>query len=190
MHIELLVAIALVTTANFSLLHGQFNSGWLFLPGQVADGQWWRVVLHPWLHVSWYHLLLDTAAFVLVYHELRHLSTANRISAVFATGVGSLLAAVSFDPNIAVRGLCGLSGIAHGLMAMAAIETMRHRGICFWLGLVSFLLVVGKCAAEAITGTVIFDFLHAGQIGSPVAVSHAGGVLGALVAAAVWRRSQ
>jgi len=74
-------------------------------------------------------------------------------------------------------------------MAIAALETMRAgRGIVFALGATSFLFVVSKCIVEAATGSVVFDFLHAGRIGSPVAVSHAGGVLGALMLWMLWSR--
>jgi len=42
--------------------------------------------------------------------------------------------------------------------------------------------VVGKAAVEALSGHMFFTFLYFGMVGTPVAVSHAGGVLGALLA--------
>jgi len=186
-HLEVCVAVLLLVGANFTLLYGHCNAAFLFLPTQVAQGEWWRLLMHPWVHVSWYHLLLDATAFLILYSELRTLSSVRRIGSVLAAGCGSMVAALCLDPHIAQRGLCGLSGIAHGLMATAALETMRSgRGITFGLGTVSLLFVVAKCVIEAATGTVVFDFLHAGRIGSPVAVSHAGGVLGALTAWMLW----
>jgi len=184
LHMELLVAVLLLVAANFTLLERRCNTALLFLPSMVLDGEWWRILLHPFVHVSWYHLLLDATAFLLLYTELRTLSSLQRIGAVFVAGLGSLLAGLFFDSDIiAQQGLCGLSGIAHGLMAIAALETIRSgRGILFGIGCASLLLVVAKCLTEAITGNVVFDFLHADRIGSPVAVSHAGGVLGALIA--------
>jgi rhomboid family GlyGly-CTERM serine protease len=184
LHVEWLVAVLLLVGANFTLLQGRCNTALLFVPAMVFDGEWWRILFHPFVHVSWYHLVLDATAFLLLYTELRTFSSLQRIGAVFAAGLGSLLAALCFDPQtIAQRGLCGLSAIAHGLMAIAALQTIRSgHGTLSRLGYISLLLVIGKCLAEAITGTVVFDFLHAGRIGSPVAVSHAGGILGALVA--------
>ena len=51
------------------------------------------------------------------------------------------------------------------------------------LGLASLALVVGKSGFEAVTGRIPFAWLHLGWVGFPIAVCHAGGVLGALL---VW----
>ena len=46
----------------------------------------------------------------------------------------------------------------------------------------TFLVVVGKAAFEALTGRMFFAFLSFGMLGDPVAVSHAGGIIGGLTA--------
>lgn len=98
---------------------------------------------------------------------------------VVGASAGSLLLALIMDPSAVVQGLSGLSGIAHGLMAIAALEMLRHRVQRKW-GWISLLTVVGKSAYELWTGQVLFEFIHMGMCGQPMAACHAGGVLGAL----------
>ena len=47
-------------------------------------------------------------------------------------------------------------------------------------GAATFIIVVVKCIIEAATGRIVFESLHFGALGSPVAVCHAGGVLAGL----------
>jgi hypothetical protein len=87
-------------------------------------------------------------------------------------------------PAITTSGLCGLSGIAHGVMAVSAVEMMvnqSHHSTWWRVGAFTFALVVGKAAFEAISGQVLFRFLYFGLMGYPVAVSHAGGIVGGLL---------
>jgi len=65
-------------------------------------------------------------------------------------------------------------------MAVSGLEMMRTKKN-FWLGLLSFVLVVSKSIYEAIAGNVFFSFMHLGLCGTPVAACHAGGVLGGIV---------
>src|SRR5262245_14663245 len=53
------------------VLTGAFPEKLVFLPDSVLSGEWWRLVTHPFVHVSWYHLLLDGTAFLLLYASLR-----------------------------------------------------------------------------------------------------------------------
>jgi rhomboid family GlyGly-CTERM serine protease len=146
-----------------------------FSPSAVADGQWWRVLTHPFVHVSCYHLLLDGTAFLLLYQSLR----GPRLAYVAASATGSLLAALWFWPDIGTTGLCGLSGVAHGLMAVSSLEMIERRERLGWVCLAA---IVAKSAWEAATGTVFFTWLHFGLMGTPVAVCHAGGVVGGVLA--------
>jgi membrane associated rhomboid family serine protease len=152
----------------------------------VRQGEWWRLATHPFAHVTWYHLLLDAAALLLAYAELGSRRGFERLGFVIAAGAGSLLVAWGFSPLVATNGLGGLSGIAHGLTAVVGLEMLckeSDAGLRI-AGLLCFLSVVGKSLIEAVTCEVLFASWHLGSLGTPVAVSHAGGVLGAL--AAVW----
>jgi rhomboid family GlyGly-CTERM serine protease len=146
-----------------------------FSPAAVRAGQWWRIVTHPLVHVSGYHLLLDGAAFLLLYTNLREPNPVRRAALAGASAAGSLAAAWMFSPQIERLGLCGLSGVAHGLMAVTALEMIRDDEKLGWVCLAA---VAGKSIWEATTGHVFFEWLHFGRLGTPIAVSHLGGVVG------------
>jgi rhomboid family GlyGly-CTERM serine protease len=170
----------LLAMVNWPLLHNGPRTDLLFFPQAVTDGQWWRAVTYPLVHLSGYHLLLDGGAFLLLYHSMEEKNPAYRMALIVGAGIGSLALALAFEEAIAYRGLCGLSGIAHGLMAACAlemIENVRHR----FFGLVSLLTVVSKSAWELWTGRAIFAYLHFGDHGVPLVACHAGGVLGAML---------
>ena len=190
---ELLFFVALLVIFNAPILAGSCFHSMVFLPQAVQRGEWWRLLFHPFVHVTWYHLLLDGTAFLALYYSLIEASVVRRSMYVLGGGVGSVLVSWAAAPAISSGGLCGLSGIAHGLMAVSALELVAvnapgspERRI----GQVGFFLVVGKAALEALSGRMFFTFLHFGLMGALVAVSHAGGIIGSLLAMLVlkpWR---
>jgi rhomboid family GlyGly-CTERM serine protease len=189
---ELTALAAWLVLANLPLLFGGMADGLAFHPQAVGAGEWWRVLTHPFAHVSWYHLLLDAAAFFLAYSELRERRFVERAALVTAAGAGSLLAAVLASPAVAIHGLCGLSGLAHGLSAVVGVELfLRSREQLLRAGgLACLVIVVGKSVIEAATGNVLFADWHFGWLGTPIAVCHGGGVLGALVTWLILQSSQ
>ncbi len=188
MRLELFLFAGVLGWLNAPLFIGSWPQHLVFFPDLVAAGEWWRVVTHPFVHVSWYHLLLDGGAFFLLYPELHDWSRARRLAAVGVCALGSLLAAM-LSPAVASIGFCGLSGVAHGLMVLASVEMIRHtekpERLAGWCALA---LVVGKAALEAATGQVAFSFLHFGLMGVPIAVCHAGGVIAGLMFVLTQRR--
>lgn len=182
--IELVAIAAIIALLNLPLLAGKFSTEFIFHPGAVEAGEWWRVFTHPFVHVSWYHLALDVAAFFLAYVELRQRPFRRRLLLVLAAGGGSLLAALLFSPTVQTLGLCGLSGIAHGLTAVVSLDILRRETdrLVRSGAIACFIIVVAKCILEAITGHVVFEAWHLGSLGTPIAVCHGGGVLGALAA--------
>jgi rhomboid family GlyGly-CTERM serine protease len=173
--------LALVVGFNLHLA-GIGTAGWkIFLPSAFADGQWWRLMTYPFVHVSWYHLLLDAGAFFLLYAEMNDMKISHKWFCLMSCTFSSLAAALVAAPQVESIGLGGLSGTAHGLMAFSGLEMMckasgRRTG---WL---VFLLVSVKSVWEAFTGEVIFGFMHMGACGTPQAVCHLGGVIGGTVA--------
>jgi len=182
---ELWFFAGLILLLNLPLLNGTWASDFAFHPGLVGQGEWWRVLTFPFVHVSIYHLLLDAAAFFLLYSGLREPKRSNRLAFVFASALGSLAVSLFAAPQIYSVGLCGLSGVAHGLMAISALEMMQSQTNkkILWAGAISFLFVITKAAWEAATGAVVFSAFHFGNLGTPIAVCHAGGILGVLF---VW----
>lgn len=190
---ELVVFAALLAIFNAPLLGGSFWDSMIFRPQAVSEGEWWRLLAHPFVHATWYHLLLDGAAFFLLYLSLAERRFAGRLACVVAGGFGSLMCSWWVASAVSSGGLCGLSGIAHGLMAVSAIEMISladSESAERRLGWVSFFLVVSKAALEAVSGRMFFTFLHFGLMGEPVAVSHAGGVVGGLSMLLLLRRAR
>jgi rhomboid family GlyGly-CTERM serine protease len=187
---EVLFWALLLLTANLPLLNGAVAGPLVFFPEAVADGQWWRMLTFPFVHLSGYHLLLDAAAFLMLYSGLEEEKRCRRILYVILPGAFSLLISLS-SPVVHTSGLCGLSGIAHGLMAITALELISRRPggtPLFRAGVAVLAVVVAKTLLEVWTGQVLFACLHFGAIGLPVVESHAGGLLGGLIAFALLNR--
>jgi rhomboid family GlyGly-CTERM serine protease len=173
----------LLVVINIPMMRGRFSDNLVFFPGRAISTEWWRAITHPFVHVSWYHLLLDGSAFLMLYAGMKKDTMARRLASLLACGIGSLAAALIAETGLAESGLCGLSGIAHGLAVIAALE-IAAAGDGFQdsaVGIGILAIVVGKCIIEAVSGTVVFSSLHLGTVGLPVAVCHAGGALGGAV---------
>ena len=175
---------AIIVLANLPLVMGGSPAPLVFLPDRIMHGEWWRVFTHPFVHVSLYHLALDAAAFLMLYSGLHESNWLRRVGYVIACAIGSLLASSLAWPQFADSGLCGLSALAHGLMAVLALEMMSghkpgHR--LRRIGAFCLATVLAKSVIEAITGEAFLRILHFGALGSPVAVCHAGGVLGGVL---------
>jgi rhomboid family GlyGly-CTERM serine protease len=150
-------------------------------PSAVFDGQVWRWLTYSWAHVSLYHLLLDSTAFLCLYNQLRgnwRTRTFHMICAISFSGLFAIL----FDPRIETIGLRGLSGVAHGLMVVCALDSIqsnnRPEKIFGWLILLG---VSAKCAIEQLTGNVVFAAFHLGNVGFPVPSCHVGGAVGGAI---------
>lgn len=181
---EIYIYALLVAGLNLPLAVGSVAKSMIFSPHHVVDGQLWRIFTHPFVHVSWYHLLLDATAFFLLYVQLAEQSRIKRTLYVVGCGISSLLAAIFVQGGIDSIGYCGLSGIAHGLMAVCALEMIRSvssNKSVKPVGVLCLGLLIGKCLVEAFTGRMVFSFFHTDLIGSPVALAHGGGVLGGCV---------
>lgn len=183
-HKETILLAVLIAAANVSLAAGVFPASLIYLPEKVMAGQWWRLATHPFVHVSAYHLLLDGAAFLLLYAQLAERSLAKRIG--YLLGIhAAVIAGVTWSlPAVEAVGYCGLSGLAHGLMAVWCLERMGGGGADrverrLAMGVLAGLVV--KCVYEVAAGHVLFESTHLGDVGVPVVASHLAGVLGAVV---------
>lgn len=183
---DLVTLLLLIGLLNLPLLRGQVATGLIFYPKEVIGGKWWRVITHPFVHVSLPHFLLDAGAFWMLYASLAAKRTMIRIFHLIACGVGSLALAWSMSPVVADYGLCGLSGIAHGLMAIVTLEMAGAQKLKT-AGAVAFGLVLGKCVLEMLSGAVLFSPLYHGALGIPVAACHSGGFAGGVGSFAILR---
>lgn len=174
--LDLLFFIFLLIAANTHLIAGQLSAQLVFLPGPFLSGEWWRVVTFPFVHTGWYHLLLDAGAFLFLYTGLTESRPSRRLLYVAVCSGSSLATVWLTTPELHDLGLNGLSGIGHGLMAVSTLEMTRRKedraaAVC------GFAALVSKSLFEVLTGQVLFHF---GLCGTPLAASHAGGVLGGI----------
>jgi len=191
--VDILLLGLILGLCNLPLVFGGGTSDLSFQIAPVLAGEWWRLFTHPFAHVSWYHLLLDGAAFFGLYANLLPGQPARRVFCLVASAFGSLAFALCFSPLIRLHGLCGLSGVAHGLMAVSALELLTTRGTdrpTRVLAMCSLLGVTGKCLMECTTGHALFGAMHFGLIGTPILQCHAGGVLGGVTAFLLSRSSK
>jgi rhomboid family GlyGly-CTERM serine protease len=178
---EIVAFVLLILIFNAPVFFGQVWRVMVFHPDAVRSGQWWRLFTHPFVHLTWYHLLLDGTAFLSLCCSLLEKKILRRTGYVVAAAAGSLIVSWVASSATFTRGLCGLSGVAHGLMAISALEMMSGAAAERRIGWIGFVSVVAKAGIEAATGRMFFGFLDFGLLGNPVAVSHAGGILGALM---------
>ena len=183
---DVIVLIAVLAGLNLHLFGGSYTNLQIFFPEALRAGQWWRLFSHPFVHLTWYHLLLDAGAFFILYTGLQEKRVVRKLTITSICGSFSLIAALCFTPDIETKGLCGLSGIAHGLMAYSGLELIHTRK-SIWVGLFSFLLVFIKSIYEFITGEVVFTFMHMGLCGSPLSACHLGGVFGGLLCFLIFK---
>lgn len=179
--LELRALLALLTLINLGLILGNTPaSNLIFQPDCVASGEWWRILSWPFVHVSRYHLLIDGIAFLLLYFGLNEHNRALRISYALLAACGSLLLPWLVAPEVATIGLCGLSGPAHGLMAITALE-MRTNPKEKRLGNLLLYGLLMKTCFEMASGAVILHQLHIGDIGQPIVSTHAGGIVAGFI---------
>ena len=178
--VDVIALISVLAGLNLHLFGGSYTNLQIFFPDALRSGQWWRLFSHPLVHLTWYHLLLDAGAFFILYTGLQEKHVIRKLTLAFICGSFSLIAALCFTPDIETKGLCGLSGIAHGLMAYSGLELIHTRK-SIWVGLFSFLLVFIKSIYEFSNGEVVFTFMHMGLCGSPLAACHLGGVVGGIL---------
>ena len=178
--LELTIYALVILIMNLPVASGGYAESMVLLPEKVMAGQWYRVLTHPFAHLSWYHLLLDGAAFFILYSQLAERRWLKRTLYVVAAGLGSMLAVAAVLPGMTAAGYCGLSGIGHGLMAICAFELIGDADkTSRRAGMISLGLLTAKCLFEAATGRMFLQFLHPDLLGTPIAISHIGGLLGA-----------
>ena len=176
---DMVFLIGMIVFCNIHLLTGRTCQPLIFQYDAFMAGDVYRLITHPFVHLSGYHFLLDAGAFLLLYTGLDEKRPLRRMLILAVCGLCGLGAPLVFAPEIYTRGLCGLSGIAHGLMAFSALEMIRDQKN-FKIGLACLLSVILKSMFEAVTGDVVFSFLHFGLCGVPIAVCHTGGVMGGI----------
>ena len=191
-HKETILFAIIIALANIPLLAGGFAEQLIYLPDKVFVGQWWRLITHPFVHVSGYHLLMDASAFLMLYAQLKEGRFLRRMIYLLGIHTGITAAVTLSLASTQATGYCGLSGLAHGLMALWCIERIgtsnpdkTERRIAAGIG----IGLLAKSLFEVAAGHVFFGFLHFGSVGQPIVISHLAGVLSAAAMYAVLNAS-
>lgn len=180
----------ILALCNYNLFLDTTPSSLIFQQNEALQGEWWRVITHPFVHVSWYHLSIDALAVVLLWREIEMISTLQKLFISMICSASSLATAVCFSPVIQTTGYCGLSGVAHGLMAFLALTwilpgpyTDKHDQkdrVRLGAGMVLLIFSLGKSIVEVISDFIIFSHFHMGELGVPIVHAHLGGALGGI----------
>lgn len=173
--------LLLLALANFHLLQGKAPLLLAYDHGAVLAGEWWRLFTHPLVHVSWRHLILDALAVSFLWDMLPLALGQKLLTAVFC-GASSLGFALVTSPLIGEIGLCGLSGIAHGLMAAAGWLLWRGSRDPWVarLGILLLAVALGKGFVETWTGASLMGAMPGDSFGVPIVQAHLGGSLGGI----------
>ena len=174
---ETTVFVLLIAVCNLPLIN---PTALALFPSALFDGELWRWFTYPWAHLSLYHLGLDSTAFLCLYNQLNG-SWRTRASHLLCCIAAGGLLPILCDPRLDVIGLRGLSGVAHGLMVICALESICSKPQEKTFGLLVLAGVGAKCMFEQITGNVLFAAYHLGNVGFPVPSCHVGGAIGGAI---------
>ncbi len=179
--------LTLVLLANGHLFQGQLPNLLNYDHGKVIAGEWWRILTYSFAHVSWYHLVLDVSATLLLWQEVNHLATKTKLALVAYISMMVLSISVLFSPYLVTTGLCGLSGLAHGLGVFTGLLKMKKgfgaktaRSSLGYSGLLLSGAIIIKCIYEVYYRQVLFGNFHLLDLGFPIVHAHLGGAVGGL----------
>ena len=142
----------------------------------VDAGEWWRIVTCSFVHLGWWHLMLnEIGIFVLVLLCLEKLSWAVWVRRVLLLAMGMGLGLHFLVPG--TYWYVGFSGVAHGLFLLGlARPALKDRDLIA-AGCIVFL--VGKIGWELFAGAPVSDEEAIG--GRVLVESHLYGTLSAVV---------
>ena len=166
------VAVHLVPTAGEWLVYDR---------ARVDAGESWRLATGSLVHVSVAHLALDVAAFGVGGAVMERGGRAR-----FALLCLASLVAVGMSVHLFAPGLAryaGLSGLAYAVLAACALDATAAGGRTRRVGATLAAVVATKLALDVARPAPLFFDGAPGVVAAPV--SHAAGVLVAVVAAAL-----
>ena len=70
MSLDMILLVVMIGICNFHILTGESSQNLIFQYDQFISGEVYRLFTHPFVHLSWYHFLLDAGAFMLLYTGL------------------------------------------------------------------------------------------------------------------------
>lgn len=139
----------------------------------LHNAQWWRTLTGSFVHLGWYHCLLNALGIVvLVLLCPEVLSPWIWARRVCVLAVAMSLCLLVFQPGL--RNYVGMSGVIHGLFVLGLMPQVLRRDLIA-LGCLGYL--VGKIGWELVAGGPVSDEAALG--GRVVVESHLFGTLAA-----------
>lgn len=174
--------LALMLLIFVTELLGDVGRQWLaFDRAAIAGGQWWRLLGGNFVHLGWYHWLLNELGLVvLVLLCPEVLPWRVWLRRILWLSLGMTIGLYLWVPDL--HRYVGLSGVIHGLFVLGLAPQVWRRDLIA-LGCLLFLL--GKIGYELVAGAALSD---ESAIGGRVAVeSHFFGVVAALAYGLIFR---
>lgn len=146
--------------------------------GAVLDGQFWRLIGCHWVHLGPGHLVMNLAAWLLIWlYAGRSLSPGRWLAVILAPALAVGLGLLWFHPQVAWY--VGLSGLLHGTLAAVALGRWRGGDAG---GSIILALLALKLAWEQLLGPLPGSESWSG--GPVLVIAHVYGALGGLPVAA------
>ncbi len=141
----------------------------------IDAGQWWRLLSCSFVHLGWYHLMLnEIGLLVLVLLCPQPLSGLVWLRRLLLLSLLIGLCLYAFVP--ALDRYVGMSGVIHGLFVLGLLPQLRRGD---WIAGACLVYLLGKLGYELATGDAVSDAAAIG--GHVVTEAHLYGAGGAVV---------
>lgn len=136
----------------------------------IIDGQWWRIISSMFLHIGFFHILMNMLALFYLGQAVERIFGTLRLFIIYMlAGIGGGLASFAFTIQVSA----GASGAIFGLFGALLFFGTIHKQLFFQTMGRNLLFIVGI--------NIVFGFVVP-QIDNS---AHLGGLLGGFVAAAI-----
>ncbi len=148
----------------------------------ISSGQWWRLLSAHLVHLNLTHLLMNSAALIVIWGLVSPATSNTRCWTIIAISMlGISLSLILWNPNLVWY--VGLSGVLHGLVVAAIYSLLKQNHRIFAILLFSGLCL--KLVTEQRYGSSMS--VTASIIGGPVIVDahFYGAIIGLIVVAVI-----
>ncbi len=160
-----------------TITHGSINKYFRNLFSLIISGEWWRLISAQFIHINWFHLIVDVSCIILISQSLWRIYPKFRLILCFiiSGSFGQLFGLLAWLFQLShYQSLIGSSDAIHGLAYLFIRHnyenTKSGKGKLLWICVMGLILIsiMYTCA----TGTMIIS----DQMKSP-GLNHLGGII-------------